>query len=64
MKEMQDLIDNFTARIMSKCIDIGESLDGDQVDNITERVRIELNLANGNITRGEYIQLKNALKKG
>lgn len=35
-----------------------EPLDGDEVDNLTEHIRNQLNLLNGNITEQEYEKLE------
>lgn len=35
-----------------------EPLDGDEVDNLVEHIRNQLNLLNGNITKQEYEKLE------
>lgn len=37
-----------------------DPLDGDEVDSLIEHLRNQINLAEGNITEKEYLELENA----
>lgn len=52
-EELEVILDKYTENGW-----MNDALDGDDVDRLTEHVRNQLNLMNGNITNDEYLTLE------
>lgn len=52
-EELQKILNTYTDNEWTS-----EPLDGDEVDNLVEHIRNQLNLLNGNITEQEYEKLE------
>lgn len=48
-EELQKILNIYTDNSWTS-----EPLDGDEVDNLVEHIKVQLNLLNGNITEKEY----------
>jgi len=65
MKTTQEIIDGFVKEIMENVVLIpgGKPLDGDETQNISSVVHLELDKVNGNLTDEEYLTEKRFIEK-
>lgn len=63
ISEVDRMVNTCVVSIQEKVAKDGVPLDGDEVDYLCDRLHVELDLVNGNITQAEYDKIIDTLER-